>query len=88
VWEKGLLRKEPNLCHGITGNMLALTNWKQREHFLAHATAEKIEEGKKNGGFIAGDDRFGLLWGEGGRAWGWMMLDSREELGYPSYTDI
>jgi hypothetical protein len=88
VWEKGLLRKEPNLCHGITGNMLALTDWKQREHFLAHATAEKVEEGKKNGDFIAGDDRFGLLWGEGGRAWGWMMLDSREELGYPSYTDI
>jgi hypothetical protein len=88
VWERGLLRKEPNLCHGITGNMLALTDWKQREHFLAHATAQKIEDGKRNGEFIAGDDQFGLLWGEGGKAWGWMMLDSRKELGYPSYTDI
>jgi hypothetical protein len=68
--------------------MLALTDWKQREHLLAHATAEKVEEGKKNRGLIAGDDRIGLLWGEGGRAWGWMMLDSRTELGYPSYTDI
>jgi hypothetical protein len=87
VWEKGLLRKEPNLCHGIIGNMLALTDWKQREHFMAHATAGKIEEGKDNGEFVAGDDPFGLLWGEGGRAWGWMILDSRKELGYPSYTD-
>jgi hypothetical protein len=24
IWEKGLLKKEPNVCHGITGNALAL----------------------------------------------------------------
>jgi hypothetical protein len=41
--------------------MLALTDWKQREHFLAHAIAEKIEQGKRDEDFIAGDDPFGLL---------------------------
>ena len=88
VWEKGLLRKEPNLCHGITGNMLALGEWAQREHFLAHTTSEEIEKRKRDGSFIAGDDPYGLLWGEGGRAWGWLMMDIGKDLGYPSYTDI
>jgi hypothetical protein len=88
VWEKGLLRKEPNLCHGIVGNMLALEEWSQREHFMAHATADKIRNGIDNGTFIAGDDKYGLLWGEAGRAWGWAILDKTQDLGYPSYTDV
>jgi hypothetical protein len=88
IWEKGLLAKEPSLCHGIVGNMLALEDWKQRDHFMAHATMEKIEEGKKDGRFIASSDPYGLLWGEAGKTWGWMVINSRKELGYPSYTDI
>lgn len=88
IWEKGLLTKEPNLCHGITGNMLAFEDWEQRRHFMAFATMDAIEAGKRDGKFIPGDDRFGLLWGEGGRAWGWMILDSGRDLGYPSYTDV
>ncbi|KAL2205729.1 hypothetical protein CC79DRAFT_1334099 [Sarocladium strictum] len=88
VWQKGLLRKEPNLCHGITGNMLAFEDWGQREHFMAYATAESIESGIRDGTFLAGDDPYGLLWGEAGRAWGWLMIDAELELGYPSYTDV
>jgi hypothetical protein len=88
VWEKGLLRKEPNLCHGIVGNMLALSDWEQRKHFMAHATSEKIDKGIQDGVFTSGDDPYGLLWGEAGRAWGWMMIDTERDLGYPSYTDI
>ncbi|KAK2592848.1 hypothetical protein QQS21_009451 [Conoideocrella luteorostrata] len=88
VWQKGLLRKEPNLCHGIVGNMLALGEWSEKEHFMAHATGEYISEAIAQGEFIAGDDAFGLLWGEAGRAWGWMMMDCGHDMGYPSYTDI
>lgn len=88
VWEKGLLRKEPNLCHGIVGNMLALETWDQRSHFMAHATAQRISSGVESGDFRRGDDSYGLLWGEAGRAWGWAMMDVRQDLGYPSYTDV
>ncbi|OKL62502.1 hypothetical protein UA08_02539 [Talaromyces atroroseus] len=88
IWEKGLLRKEPNLCHGITGNMLALESWAQREHFMAYATMEGIEQGIADGHFVPGDDACGLFWGEAGRSWGWMMIDAKLDLGFPGYTDI
>lgn len=88
VWEKGLLRKEPNLCHGIIGNMLAFDDWKQREHFMSYATKEDIQKGREDGTFIRGDDPYGLFWGEAGRAWGWMIMDSGVDRGYPSYTDL
>lgn len=88
VWEKGILRKQPNLCHGITGNMLALGDPKQREHFMAHATSEKFDEGVRNEVFAKGDDESGLQWGEAGRAWGWMVIDSGLDLGWPGYSDI
>lgn len=88
VWEKGLLRKEPNLCHGIPGNMLAFGEHKQREHFMAHATSGRIDEGIQAGEFIKGDDQSGLQWGEAGRAWGWMVIDTGINLGWPGYSDI
>lgn len=72
VWEKGLLRKEPNLCHGIVGNALALEGEK-REHFLACATPAKVRKGIEEGTFVAEDmGKFELLWGSAGRAWVWM----------------
>lgn len=88
VWKKGLLRKEPNLCHGIVGNMLAHDDWGQREHFMAYAQREVIKKGIKEGVFDAGDDTHGLYWGEAGRAWGWAMMDARKDLGFPAYTDV
>ena len=45
IFEKGLLTKEPNLCHGSTGNALALPS-SQREHFMAFTTVETIAKGK------------------------------------------
>ncbi|KUI74094.1 LanC-like protein 2 [Cytospora mali] len=44
VWREGLLRKEPSICHGIFGNALALSHGPRREHFLAFATPEKMNE--------------------------------------------
>ncbi|MCJ1309033.1 hypothetical protein MMC25_002688 [Agyrium rufum] len=86
TWERGILKKEPNLCHGVTGNALALEG-KQREHFLAMGTREMINSDR----YLPGDDQYGLLWGEAGRAWGWMVLVLREDgidYGWPTYTDI
>jgi hypothetical protein len=89
IWEQGILKKEPNLCHGVTGNAFALES-PQRGHFMTYATAEKIKAGIEDGTYIKGDDRYGLQWGEAGRAWGWMAFDSNkvDELGFPGYTDI
>jgi hypothetical protein len=44
----------------------------QREHFLALATPEKVEQGVTDGMFEKESESFGLLWGEAGRAWVWM----------------
>lgn len=87
VWEKGLLRKEPNICHGIIGNALALTG-DQRGHFLEHATPQKIRDGLNTGTFIKEDGgKFELLWGAAGRAWVWMEWEADKGRVVP-YTDV
>lgn len=86
VWEKGVLVKEPCLCHGISGNMLVFEK-KEREHFMSFATRERVQRGIKDGSVTeANDIRYGLLFGEPGRAWAWMVLDTGEDLGFPAYT--
>lgn len=85
-----MLKKEPNLCHGITGNALAL-DAEQGAHFMSFATKEIIQKGyAEDGAYILSDDRWGLMWGEAGRAWGWIAFDINavEELGWPVYTDV
>ncbi|MCJ1243896.1 hypothetical protein MMC30_001093 [Trapelia coarctata] len=87
ILEKGLLVKEPSLCHGITGNALALAS-PQLEHFMAYTSAGVIEEFLEQGKYHAGDDPFGLFRGEAGRAWGWLVADGHAELGFIGYTDV
>ena len=87
TWEKGLLTKEPNFCHGIHGNALAL-DAAQREHFLWFATSEKVELGIADGTFEKDEDPYGTLWGEAGRAWVWMEVWDGEEGRLPMYSDI
>ncbi|KAL3424518.1 abscisic acid ABA receptor [Phlyctema vagabunda] len=89
IWEQGILKKEPNLCHGVTGNALALES-PQREHFMSYGTAERIQAGIEDGTYIKTDDTYGLQWGEAGRAWAWMAFDTNdvEGKGWPAYTDI
>jgi hypothetical protein len=96
TWERGLLIKEPSICHGISGNALVLEKG-QKDHFLTLATPEKIREGLEkgvhNGGFEKETNKeigepFGLLWGEAGRAWVWMSwLDGIEDK-LVLYTDV
>ena len=88
IFEKGLLTKEPNLCHGSTGNALSLP-LSQREHFMAYTTAETIARGKQEGWYIEGDDPYGLYCGLAGRAWGWAQLDIQaEKVSMIGYDDV
>lgn len=87
VLEKGLLTKQPNLCHGATGNALALPS-PYREYFMKYATAEAIDKGLREGVYIPGDDPYGLFCGEAGRAWGWLALVSEEERGMIGFSDV
>jgi hypothetical protein len=87
TWEKGLLTKEPNFCHGIMGNALALEG-AQREHFLALATPEKVEKGLADGVFEKDEESFGMLWGEAGRAWIWKDVWDGAKGRCVLYTDV
>ncbi|KAH8597782.1 hypothetical protein B0O99DRAFT_616763 [Bisporella sp. PMI_857] len=88
IWQQGILKKEPNLCHGVTGNALALQS-PHREHFMSWSTEERVESGIKDGTYIKTDDPFGLQWGCAGRAWAWMAfdIDDVEAKGFPGYSD-
>lgn len=90
IWDHGYLKKEPNLCHGVIGNALALEA-EQREQFMALATARRIETGLVDGTFEKGDDPVGLQWGEAGKAWAWMAMDllgRGKDIGFPGYTEV
>lgn len=82
IFEKGIISKEPCLCHGITGNALAL-GIEERDHFLSFAMPRAVVKTK----WEASTDPAGLYCGEGGRAWVWAMLDGGRE-GFPVYTDV
>jgi Lanthionine synthetase C-like protein len=93
TWEQGLLTKEPSLCHGSTGNALALEK-EQMEHFMAESTDERVAEGVREGIYEMSYDAWGLLWGEAGRAWSWAVYASDPQEkgsrleGVISYTDV
>ncbi|EXJ73748.1 uncharacterized protein A1O5_03510 [Cladophialophora psammophila CBS 110553] len=75
TWARGLLTKQPCLCHGIAGNALALDDDARFHHFLACMSTEGLE----SVGWLkeAGrDDQFVALYtGEAGRAWAWAIAD-------------
>ncbi|OBT65758.1 hypothetical protein VE03_03275 [Pseudogymnoascus sp. 23342-1-I1] len=47
TWDRGLLTKEPNLCHGILGNEFAFPVGPKREHNLALCTPDAIKKAKE-----------------------------------------
>lgn len=87
IWEKGILKKQPNLCHGVVSNALALEG-EEREHFMAFATEEVMTKHLKEEIYSESDEPWGLWWGEAGRAWGWGVLDDPGMEGWPGYSDI
>lgn len=82
IWEKGLLTKEPCLCHGISGNALALDH-EGFEHFLTYTTRGEMAE-------MAEDPRYerterrryesSLYCGAAGRVWAWAISDHSDFL--------
>ncbi|KAI1110841.1 hypothetical protein F5Y14DRAFT_465212 [Nemania sp. NC0429] len=86
VWSRGLLTKEPCLCHGIAGNALAFDEDDRFVHFLSFMTGDKIEglmreESRDN-------DKAGLYTGEAGRAWCWAVADRGLPRTCIGYNDI
>jgi hypothetical protein len=90
TWEQGLLKKEPSMCHGTTGNAFVFPPGSQRDHFLGFGTEEMLEKGEANGWWAMGGSYgfpHSLLFGGGGRAWGWLVRD-KEDGTYITYNDI
>ena len=86
VYQRGLLRKEPCLCHGVSGNALALVG-EEREQLMQWAQEELKAQWLSEGKYSQGDDPWGLFGGEAGRAWSWMVLLGLGK-GMIGYTDV
>ncbi|KAI9887020.1 MAG: hypothetical protein M1823_001164 [Watsoniomyces obsoletus] len=89
IWDRGLLIKDPCLCHGISSKALALEDPALREHFLSFTTREELEKrwhlSKKTGD----EDSFHALYtGKAGRAWAWAELDSGLGCKCIGYNDL
>ncbi|KAF1351140.1 hypothetical protein BDV97DRAFT_330970 [Delphinella strobiligena] len=76
IWERGLLTKEACLCHGISGNALALED-KQCEHFLTYTTGHEMKQTEKDGVMEKSESPEALWCGEAGRAWTWAVMDKK-----------
>ncbi|KAF1989745.1 hypothetical protein K402DRAFT_390716 [Aulographum hederae CBS 113979] len=87
IRERGLLTKEPCLCHGISGNALALED-ADFEHFLTFTTGHEMKSMEKDGMMEKSDDPSSLWCGEAGRAWAWAVADKGLERRLLGYNDI
>ena len=72
VWERAVLTKEPCLCHGASGNAIALEA-EQRMSVMNWTSNSSVGLLLKQGAYVPGDDPWGLFCGEAGRAWAWMV---------------
>ncbi|KAL6246057.1 hypothetical protein RBB50_007210 [Rhinocladiella similis] len=81
TWERGILVKDPCLCHGIAGNALALDDVDEFQHFVTYMSSDSLESQGwlKEAG--RGDEFVGLFTGEAGRAWTWAVAEKFDELG-------
>ncbi|KAI1124965.1 hypothetical protein F5Y10DRAFT_248211 [Nemania abortiva] len=86
VWQRGLLTKEPCLCHGIAGNALAFGDDNHFVHYLSFMGSEKIEnlicEPSRD------NNKAGLYTGEAGRTWCWAVADKSLPRTCIGYNDI
>lgn len=88
ILDRGLLTKEPCLCHGISGNALALDEDTQFEHFLSYTTQSEIQAMEKDGVLEHSEDPSALYCGEAGRAWAWAVADKELERRFIGYNDL
>ena len=89
MWERTLLKKEPSICHGITGNAFAFPRGKKRDHFLAHTAEESVRNGLVNGTSQTSNygSQYGLGTGDVGRATGLLWHD-RKDAAISTYNNV
>ena len=71
IWQRGVLRKAPCLCHGTTGNAIAMDKGR-RERMMRWAVGDVVKAMAVRGEMQENMDG-GLYTGEAGRAWAWMV---------------
>ncbi|KAI3328959.1 hypothetical protein HD806DRAFT_548201 [Xylariaceae sp. AK1471] len=86
VWQRGLLTKEPCLCHGIAGSALTFDKDDQFLHFLSFMGSERLEE--RTDDSASDSDKAGLYTGEAGRAWCWAVADKSLPRTCIGYNDL
>ena len=87
IRERGLLTKLPCLCHGISGNALALER-DEFEHFLSYTTRGEVRAMEKDGVLERSEQPESLWCGEAGQAWAWAVADCQLERRFLGYNDI
>ncbi len=93
VVERGLLRKEACLCHGMAGNVMALGGGEEeeegREGFYA-CMGEGVLEELVDRGVVLGWERSGvdLMGGRAGVAWAWGVKGTEMEGKMVGYNDL
>ncbi|KAJ9098044.1 hypothetical protein QFC19_006479 [Naganishia cerealis] len=91
LFARGMLIKEPCLCHGATGNALALSGKKEREAFLSFTTEDAVREMIRQGWTKGSDTPEGLYTGLAGRVWVWAIGATRgfdEGRRFPGFDDV
>ncbi len=87
IKEKGMLTKEPCLCHGTLGNALALEST-DFDHLLAYTTPGVIRLLEEQGVMEPSNNPESLWCGEAGRAWTWAVADKGLPKRFIGYNDI
>lgn len=88
IWKRGVLTKQPCLCHGIAGNALALDDDAEFRHFLSYMSSEALETRGWMGHAGGSDEFVGLYTGEAGRAWAWAVADKGLERTCIGFNDL
>ncbi|KAF2723254.1 hypothetical protein K431DRAFT_283058 [Polychaeton citri CBS 116435] len=87
ILERGLLTKEPCICHGITGNALALED-AEFKHFLTYTTGHEMKSMEKDGMLEKSSAPEALFCGEAGRAWSWAVCEHELPKRILGYNDL
>lgn len=87
VWERGILTKEPCLCHGTSGNALVLPP-DMRMNFMSLVPEEEVQEQIEDGDYEGSSHPEGLLTGMAGRAWAWYVASKEEGSLFIGFNDL
>ena len=88
IWDRGVLTKEPCLCHGISANALGFDDRAKMEHMLNFQSTEFLENAWKIRERGDVDSFHALYTGEAGRAWAWVVADKGLERKCIAYNDV